>query len=46
MHLALRDDTDLRTESQGEAAQRHVVVVPQNYKPTARAGKTPMRPPR
>ena len=33
IHLALRDMTDLRTESEGEAGQRHVVVVPKDYKP-------------
>ncbi len=32
VHLALRDFTDLRTESAGEAAQRHVVVYPSDYK--------------
>jgi len=26
IHLALRDESDLKTESQGEAGQRHVVV--------------------
>jgi len=36
LHLALRDCTDLRTESAGEAAQRHVVVYPKDYK-----GKAP-----
>ncbi len=32
VHLALRDFPDLRTESDGEAAQRHVVVYPRDYK--------------
>lgn len=32
LHLALRDESDLRTESAGEAAHRHVVVYPANYK--------------
>jgi spoIIIJ-associated protein len=30
IHLALRDEADLRTESHGEAGQRHVVVQPKN----------------
>jgi len=37
VHLALRDFTDLRTESDGEAATRHVVVYPKDYK-----GKPPV----
>ena len=43
VHLALRDFDDLRTDSDGEALQRHVVVYPKGYKgapppppPTAR----------
>jgi spoIIIJ-associated protein len=32
VHLALREFTDLRTESAGEAALRHVVVYPKDYK--------------
>jgi spoIIIJ-associated protein len=32
VHLALREHTDLRTESQGEGLRRSVVVYPQNYK--------------
>ena len=39
VHLALRDFTDLRTDSDGEAALRHVVVYPQDYK-----GKPPAPP--
>jgi spoIIIJ-associated protein len=31
IHLALRDQTDLRTESQGVAGQRCVVVYPKDY---------------
>ncbi len=31
LHLALRDMQDLRTESAGEAAERHVVVYPKDY---------------
>jgi len=31
VHLALRDFTDLRTDSDGEAALRHVVVYPRDY---------------
>jgi len=32
VHLALRDADDLRTESQGEGPQRHLVVYPKDYK--------------
>lgn len=32
LHLALRGCTDLRTDSDGEAAERHVVVYPKDYK--------------
>ncbi|HLI63887.1 MAG TPA: R3H domain-containing nucleic acid-binding protein [Terriglobales bacterium] len=38
LHLAMRDCADLRTESAGEAAERHVVVYPKDYK-----GKPPAR---
>jgi spoIIIJ-associated protein len=34
VHLALRDKTDLRTESEGEGLRRYVVVYPKDYKPT------------
>ncbi len=37
VHLALREFTDLRTESDGEALTRHVVVYPKDYK-----GKPPV----
>jgi spoIIIJ-associated protein len=41
VHLALREHSDLRTESQGEGLRRSVVVYPQNYKtPGPRAGNT------
>jgi spoIIIJ-associated protein len=33
IHLALRDEPDLRTESQGEAGRRYVVLYPKDYKP-------------
>jgi spoIIIJ-associated protein len=39
VHLALRDQADLRTESDGEAAQRHIVLYPKDYK-----GKPPAAP--
>lgn len=39
VHLALRDVGDLRTESEGEGAARHLVVYPKNYK-----GKSPASP--
>ncbi len=32
LHLAMRDMEALRTESDGEAAERHVVVYPKDYK--------------
>ena len=41
VHLALRDQTDLRTESDGEGMRRCVVVYPADYKPAA--GKTARR---
>lgn len=33
VHLALRDEADLRTESDGEGMRRSVVVYPKDYKP-------------
>jgi len=33
VHLALRDQSDLRTQSEGEGLRRYVVVYPENYKP-------------
>ena len=39
LHLAMRNLDDLRTESAGEAAERHVVVYPKDYK-----GKPPVAP--
>jgi spoIIIJ-associated protein len=35
VHLALREQTDLRTESDGEGPRRSVVVYPADYKPVA-----------
>jgi spoIIIJ-associated protein len=32
VHLALRDEADLRTESEGEGAQRRLVVYPKDYR--------------
>jgi spoIIIJ-associated protein len=37
VHLALREQLDLRTESQGEGGRRWVVVYPKDYKPSGRA---------
>jgi spoIIIJ-associated protein len=33
LHLALRDEADLRTESEGDSGRRAVVVFPKDYKP-------------
>lgn len=35
VHLALRDQADLHTESQGEGSRRCLVVYPKDYKPAA-----------
>jgi spoIIIJ-associated protein len=35
VHLALRDEADLHTESEGEGAQRRLVVYPKDYKGAA-----------
>jgi len=32
VHLSLRDQADLHTESQGEGMRRHLVVYPKNYR--------------
>src|ERR1700722_13212863 len=40
VHLALRDEADLRTESEGEGMRRCLVVYPKDYKP---AGKSTPR---
>jgi spoIIIJ-associated protein len=39
LHLALRDESDLHTESQGEGGRRCLVVYPKNYKPAARPAR-------
>lgn len=41
VHLALKDNPDLRTESEGEGPQRHLVVYPKNYQ--GKAVAAPMR---
>src|ERR1700757_1862423 len=41
VHLALRDDQDLRTESDGEGGRRSVVVNPADYKTGAPAKQNP-----
>jgi spoIIIJ-associated protein len=41
VHLALREQTDLRTESEGEGSHRCVVVIPADYKPAG--GRTAPR---
>jgi spoIIIJ-associated protein len=35
LHLSLREEADLRTESSGEPGRRHVVVYPKQQKPAA-----------
>jgi spoIIIJ-associated protein len=37
VHLALREQTDLHTESEGEGARRYVVVYPKDHKPESQA---------
>ena len=37
VHLALREEKDLRTESDGEGGRRSVVVYPGSYKSPARS---------
>ena len=37
VHLALRDEADLHTESEGEGAQRRLIVYPKDYKEIGRA---------
>ena len=39
VHLALRDETDLRTESEGEGLRRYVVVYPKDYKPSGKPAR-------
>src|ERR1700758_3608307 len=39
VHLALRDQQDLQTESQGDGMRRHLVVFPKNYKPSSTASR-------
>ncbi len=39
VHLALRDEADLRTESEGEGLRRYVVVYTKDYKPLSKPGR-------
>jgi len=39
VHLALRDEADLHTESQGEGSRRCLVVYPKNYKPSGKPAR-------
>jgi len=39
VHLALREQTDLHTESQGEGPRRCLVVYPKDYKPAAKPAR-------
>ena len=42
VHLALRDHSDLRTESQGEGARRCLVVYPKDYKSAVKPARRPV----
>jgi len=39
LHLALREENDLRTESDGEGARRSVVLYPKDYAPPRPRGR-------
>jgi spoIIIJ-associated protein len=39
VHLALRDNVELKTESEGEGLRRYVVVYPKDYKPAAKPAR-------
>jgi spoIIIJ-associated protein len=39
VHLALRDEADLRTESEGEGLRRYVVVTTKDYKSPGKLGR-------
>ena len=39
VHLALREQADLRTESEGEGLRRYVVVYPKDYKAAAKPAR-------
>jgi len=43
VHLALREEKDLRTESDGEGGRRSVVVYPESYQATRRRDRRPIR---
>jgi spoIIIJ-associated protein len=38
VHLALRDESDLHTESEGEGPRRRLVVYPKDHKPAGKQG--------
>ncbi len=43
VHLALKDDPELRTESEGEGRARHLVVYPKDFQGKAPAAPAPSR---
>src|SRR5579863_6690936 len=42
VHLALREEADLHTESEGEGIRRRLVVYPKDYKPAGAPGRNPI----
>ncbi len=40
VHLALRGEEDLHTESEGEGPRRHLVVYPKDHKPAGKTSRT------
>jgi spoIIIJ-associated protein len=43
VHLALRDEADLRTESEGEGMRRCLVVYPKDYRSVSSAARRGIR---